>query len=95
MRRRTARREAEAVLGAKSQRLAEAQLKHVGAQRLAQTITDYIGSRGLTTRSSASPTLKVGSMRSAILRLGILALTVCARTGGCAIGIEPITAGIA
>lgn len=35
-------REAEAALGAKSQRLAEAQLKHVDAERLAQTITDYI-----------------------------------------------------
>jgi hypothetical protein len=35
-------RDAEAALGAKSQRLAEAQLKHVDAERLAQTITDYI-----------------------------------------------------
>lgn len=35
-------REAEAALGAKSQRLAEAQLKLVDPERLAQTITDYI-----------------------------------------------------
>jgi hypothetical protein len=43
MRRKTAQlREAEAVLGAKSQRTAEAQLKHVDAERLAQTLTDYI-----------------------------------------------------
>jgi len=43
MRRKTAQlREAEAALGAESQRLAEVQLKHVDAERLAQTITDYI-----------------------------------------------------
>ena len=43
MSRKTAQlREAEASLGAKSQRLAEVQLKHVDAERLAQTITDYI-----------------------------------------------------
>ena len=42
MRKTSQLREAEAALGAKSQRLAEAQLKHVGAARLAQTITDYI-----------------------------------------------------
>ena len=35
-------REAEATLGAKSQRLAEAQVKNVDPDRLAQTITDYI-----------------------------------------------------
>jgi hypothetical protein len=35
-------REAEAALGAKSQRLAEEQLKHVDSERLAQTITEYI-----------------------------------------------------
>jgi hypothetical protein len=42
MRKTSQLREAKAALGAKSQRLAEAQLKHVDAERLAQTITDYI-----------------------------------------------------
>jgi hypothetical protein len=42
MRKTSQLREAEAVLGVRSQRLAEAQLKHVDAERLAQTITDYI-----------------------------------------------------
>ena len=42
MRKTSQLRIAEAALGAKSHRLAEAQLKHVDAKRLAQTITDYI-----------------------------------------------------
>jgi hypothetical protein len=42
MRKTSQLRKAEAALGAKSLRLAEAQLKHVDAERLAQTITDYI-----------------------------------------------------
>ena len=42
MRKTSQLREAEAALGAKSQRLAEAQLKNVDSDRLAQTITDYI-----------------------------------------------------
>jgi hypothetical protein len=42
MRKTSQLREAEAALGAKSQRLAELQLKQVDPERLAQTITDYI-----------------------------------------------------
>jgi hypothetical protein len=42
MRKTSQLREAEAALGEKSRRLAEAQLKNVDAGRLAQTITDYI-----------------------------------------------------
>lgn len=45
MRKTSQLREAEAALGAKSQRLAKAQLRNVDPDRLAQTITDYIGWR--------------------------------------------------
>ena len=42
MRKTSQLREAEAALGLESQRLAEAQLKNVDPERLAQAITDYI-----------------------------------------------------
>jgi hypothetical protein len=42
MRKTSQLRDAEAALGAKSRRIAEAQLKNVGPDRLSQTISDYI-----------------------------------------------------